>query len=614
MHSLSQFTLRDMAELGLALRQASQDADHMEAAAQALVTYLYKHCPGAALVRLFKTHPYGGLSADLQQSVQAGLSATSANALKCLTLLATAGTESAWCDRHSSQGHQVIPLTSVEGVQQIPMIAQLIQQFGLDIENIVEPDPALLVKLEQRNFNVFHIPCALGSPFIPSQAEFVQPYGIESVLGFGGLLPSGNLFTMIIFSQVTIPRSTAEMFQSLALSVKLALLPFDGEVHFGDRAMAAARNDNLQSRLQSEVTTLRQLLTVSEQSTLEQSDRLEQTISKRSETLKQLQATQADLIQSEKMAALGQLVAGVAHELNTPLGAIRSSVEYLQETLGITLNEFPQFFSQLTPQEQSQLRQVTTQAQSPTRILTSREKRKLRRKLTQELEAEGLETEAEELADTLVDLGFQGDLSLFLPLLHHPERDRHLEYVYQIAMVHQSAQTIATATERAAKVVFALRTYARQDQSSEKVCVDLTEGMETILTLYHNQLKQGVEVSKDYDDNLPKLWCYVDELNQVWTNLIHNALQAMDYKGQLAIAIHEYNQVIHVQITDSGSGIAPEHRDRIFEPFFTTKPPGEGSGLGLDIVQRIVEKHGGEITANSEPGRTTFTVTLPLTV
>jgi signal transduction histidine kinase len=131
--------------------------------------------------------------------------------------------------------------------------------------------------------------------------------------------------------------------------------------------------------------------------------------------------------------------------------------------------------------------------------------------------------------------------------------------------------------------------------------------------LYHNQIKQNIELICDYDEDVPLLMCHPDELNQVWTNLIHNALQAMDYKGKLAISIKVVDKDIVVAVKDSGCGIPEDIMERIFEPFFTTKSAGEGSGLGLDIVRGIIEKHGGRIEIDTKVGKgTTFTVYLPL--
>jgi signal transduction histidine kinase len=159
--------------------------------------------------------------------------------------------------------------------------------------------------------------------------------------------------------------------------------------------------------------------------------------------------------------------------------------------------------------------------------------------------------------------------------------------------------------------VFALKSYARYDTTGEKIEINITDGIETVLTLYHNQLKQGVEVIRNYAD-LPAVLCYPDELNQVWTNLVHNALQAMNNKGTLTIDATQQDTRVLISITDSGKGIPPEIKSKIFEPFFTTKPAGEGSGLGLDIVKKIIEKHEGTIEVKSVPGQTTFTVSIPI--
>ncbi|MGF1494782.1 MAG: response regulator [Microcoleaceae cyanobacterium] len=329
-------------------------------------------------------------------------------------------------------------------------------------------------------------------------------------------------------------------------------------------------------------------------------------------TLEQLQTAQDQLVQSEKMVALGQLIAGIAHEVNTPLGAIRSSIENIISFLSHNLQELPQFLQKLSPQRQKDLFILSQQACQNPNSLSSKEKRKLRRNLSRQLEAHRIENH-DTIADTLVDLGvFQPDLTAILPLLQDAEGNEILEVAYQISSVQKSACTIKTATDRAAKVVFALKTYARYDYSGRKVASDIVEGIETVLTLYQNQLKHGVDLVKNYDESLPLISCYPDELSQVWTNLIHNALQAMDNQGTLTINAAQQGDYLSVQVIDTGTGIPPEIEARIFEPFFTTKPPGEGSGLGLDIVKRIVDKHDGRIEFSSQPGWTQFNILLPI--
>jgi signal transduction histidine kinase len=329
-----------------------------------------------------------------------------------------------------------------------------------------------------------------------------------------------------------------------------------------------------------------------------------------STTLQQLKTTQSQLIQSEKMALLGQLIAGIGHEINNPLGAIRASIENISDFLNQALENLPKVFQQLSPEHQQLFLVLLYKSIQRNMLFSSKEKRQFKKTLTRQLESLEI-AKPESVADTLVDLGIYDEVELILPLLIHPNSQMILNTMYQIVGLKKSTKTISTATDRAAKIVFALKSYARYDTTGEKVETNITDGIETVLTLYENQIKQGVEVIRNYAD-LPLILCYPDELNQVWTNLIHNSLQAMNNKGTLIIDVAKQDTRILIGITDSGNGIAPEIKQKIFEPFFTTKPTGEGSGLGLDIVKKIIDKHQGTINVESVTGKTTFTVSLPI--
>ncbi|NES73907.1 MAG: GHKL domain-containing protein, partial [Okeania sp. SIO2D1] len=188
-----------------------------------------------------------------------------------------------------------------------------------------------------------------------------------------------------------------------------------------------------------------------------------------------------------------------------------------------------------------------------------------------------------------------------------------LNLAYNLACLNKNYRNISTAVERASKVVFALKSYAHYDHSGQKQKAVITEGIETVLELYYNQIRQrDIKLVKQYPSTLTAILCYPDELIQVWTNLVYNAIQAMEKQGTLKIQVFKLEQEIVVAITDSGCGIPEEICQKIFEPFFTTKPRGEGSGLGLDIVRRIVDKHQGKIAVESQPGETTFQVFLPV--
>ncbi|MCP2728982.1 ATP-binding sensor histidine kinase [Limnofasciculus baicalensis] len=327
-------------------------------------------------------------------------------------------------------------------------------------------------------------------------------------------------------------------------------------------------------------------------------------------TLKQLEITQDELIQSEKMAALGQLVAGIAHEVNTPLGAISSSAGNMTNFLDKTLENLPTLFQSLSPEEGQTFLALLQRSLQKESILSTKEERKLKRGLRSQLETLEIDN-ADIIAERLVIMGIYDEIDTFIPLLKRSDSLHVLETAYKFSGLQRGIRTIKIATDRASKVVFALKNYARYDSSSAMTIANLTEGIETILTLYQSHLKQGIEVIRNYGE-LPPFLCYPDELNQVWTNLIHNALQAMDYRGTLTIDVTSLEREAKISITDSGKGIPQEIQYKIFQPFFTTKPAGEGSGLGLDIVKKIIEKHNGTITFTSSPGQTTFTVSLPM--
>ncbi|XPV75823.1 MAG: ATP-binding protein [Desulfovibrio sp.] len=347
-----------------------------------------------------------------------------------------------------------------------------------------------------------------------------------------------------------------------------------------------------------------------EQQVIERTTEIEAQKVRAESALAELQQTQNQMIQSEKLAALGQLIAGIAHEINTPIGAIKSSGETIMESIGQTLEEMPALLLRMSAEEADLFMQLVTQKKDLETVRTSREERVLVRKLAKELDEAGVE-DARQMASDFVALGVTEQWKTFLPLLESTDRDAIFHCAYNLFSTWKNSDNISQSVARVSKIIFALKSFAHFDNSGEMKEISLRDNIETVLTIYQNQIKQATELVRNYED-IPPIACYPDELTQVWTNLIYNALQAMDYEGTLTIGIHSDAGAAVVSIKDSGCGIADDIKDKLFNPFFTTKEQGEGSGLGLDIVQKIIEKHNGKIEIESAIGEgATFSVYLP---
>lgn len=324
------------------------------------------------------------------------------------------------------------------------------------------------------------------------------------------------------------------------------------------------------------------------------------------QTLGTLKKAQDQIVESEKMAALGQLVSVVAHELNTPLGAINSSIKIIRDTLKQLLDTLPKDFNNMTPENKHALHLLLVRAGYDGGMMSTADERKYRRQLTSEMENLGIEN-AEMYAEMFVEMSICGDIEEFADLLKSPYAKMIVEIGYKICALFNNALNIDVATGKASKLVKSLKTYTYLSNQHERMDFDICDSLGMMLTIYHNLLKRGVTVVKNYDFR-PVLKCNPDEMNQVWTNLVHNAIQAMNYSGTLTLSIVDMGDKFAVKIGDTGPGIPDDVKKKIFDAFYTTKPKGEGSGLGLYIVKGIVEKHDGKIEVDSSPQGTTFSV------
>lgn len=330
-----------------------------------------------------------------------------------------------------------------------------------------------------------------------------------------------------------------------------------------------------------------------------------------------MQETQSQLILFEKMTVLRHLISGIAHEINNPLGAIDSSREMLNISIRRLVTNISQIAQWLDGPQGHLLAELINSADNGTDELvsiSSREKRQIRTEVINKLSEQNI-ADAHEIGEILVELNVYANVERYMPLLKHNDIVNKLRIVECVLDCYIACTTIKAAVVKTSKIVNALGGYVRKDGDWQtKIASNVNEGLETVLLLFQNAFKYFVTLDLELDRQLPDVMCFPDQLNQVWTNIIQNALQAMNNTGKLAIKTAAQDNGVLVQVTDQGCGMTPEIKARIFEPLFTTKPAGEGIGLGMDIVHMIiVERHNGRIDIDSEPGKgTTISVWLPV--
>jgi len=322
--------------------------------------------------------------------------------------------------------------------------------------------------------------------------------------------------------------------------------------------------------------------------------------------------------QNEKMMALGKLSAGLAHELNNPASAVVRGAASLKKHLLM----FPKTFKDITEIKMSP-QQVDLVNTKLINILSQREKPTLSMMERSELEDEMADwmednevINAPEIAENFIEFGLSiAEAEEFKRNIPDDYISHVMNWINSNMITEKMVIDIEEASKRIADLVGAVKNFTHMDQGHDKQYADVHDGIRNTLTMLQHKIHKGsVEVIKNFDTSLPPVKAMIGELNQVWTNLMDNALDAMEAagKGTLEIKTRRDSDCVEVSIIDNGPGIPDDIKSQVFDPFFTTKEIGKGTGLGLDVVNRIVKQHQGIIKLNSVPGRTEFSVCFPI--
>ncbi len=317
--------------------------------------------------------------------------------------------------------------------------------------------------------------------------------------------------------------------------------------------------------------------------------------------------------QRESLITLGTLAAGLAHEINNPAAATSRAVDALDSTCELLVSSFGRLAAQQISAEQFTALDLLRHEIAPSPVAPGAlELSDLEDDLAAWLSGHGVSREwaiAPLLAAAGVDLAWCERIA---SVLDGPALEPGLELVASAVSASSLVAEIKESSRRVSALVAAVKSYSQMDRSSMQH-IDVTEGLESTLVMLGHKLRDGVTIMRDYGSDVPSIDAHAGELNQVWTNLIDNAIDAMGGAGTLQLSTRAERDQVVIEVGDTGQGMPAHVAARAFEPFYTTKDAGKGTGLGLDIARRIVtERHGGTITIDSRPGHTVLTVRLPV--
>ncbi|PIR00130.1 MAG: hypothetical protein COV66_08510 [Nitrospinae bacterium CG11_big_fil_rev_8_21_14_0_20_45_15] len=644
MFDLANLQIPGIINLGNKLRKASLGKSCMEDVAQEMVRILYDELvtgenqeKACALVRFFKTHSFNDLEPGQKDFAKNLLPENSdTDNLKCLTLVATAGEKPEWNSRAESRSHKSIPLFSAEIVKKFPMISGLYKQMGFDISNVIQPDLEFIANEIDKNYSVFFISNAKGSPSIPDQENFVIPHGIKSVIGFGGLYPTGDVFSVILFTKTIFSKEVADLFQILGIYIKIVTLPyhqrvfkFQTKISKNAAPFELLEDENQTLKIQSKAyenifSTLENLV----EKATHQRNMILNSVSQGIYGLDSNGNTIFANPAAEKMLGytLKEMMNRSQHDLihhSRPDGSpyVKSECPihsaFKDGEVCHVMNEvfwkkngdsFPVEYTSNPIIENGVIAGAVVTFTDITAQIAA--EKNMERVQTQLVAAEKLAGVGELAAGVSHEvLNPVNIISVSTQMLQRKNKDDPNIQNYCDKVKHEIG--------RIQKIVSSLLAFSRKNDVEFKVGI-VREAVESVLALVEEEYKlDNIKIVRNWCDSEVNILLDADKIRQVYLNLIHNAKHAMPDGGTITIgckAVTGKGSGFHqFFFSDTGTGMSEEVKLKIFEPFFTTKPVGEGTGMGLSVVHGIIQEHGGKIRVESEKGKgTTFIISLPI--